>query len=104
LAEETGLAGVALTLRGVVNINTGVDQFGPRPGVLVFVFVGMTTERALLPGKEGALQWIPVDALPAYPLVDDLYELLPLVMGERFIYGHYQPRPDGEMEYHLEPE
>ncbi len=104
LAEETGLTGVALTLRGVININTGVDQFGPRPGVLVFVFVGTTTERALLPGKEGSLQWIPVDALPAYPLVDDLYELLPLVLDGRFVYGHYQPRADGEMEYHLEPE
>jgi len=102
LAEETGLTGVALTLRGIVNINTGVDQFGPRPGVLVCVFVGTTVNRDLLSGREGALQWIPVDTLPAYPLVDDLYELLPLVLGDRFVYAHYQPRADGEMDYRFE--
>ena len=45
VAEEAGLTVTELTLRGVVNINTGSDENGQRPGVLMFVFIGNTAER-----------------------------------------------------------
>ena len=38
--EETGLSVTDLTLRGVVNVDTGNDEFGQRPGVMMFVFAG----------------------------------------------------------------
>src|SRR5690348_10699532 len=40
--EETGLLPEQLVLRGVVNIDTGRDELGARPGVLMFVFWGKT--------------------------------------------------------------
>ena len=100
LREETGLDGVDLTLRGVVNIDTGRDDQGPRPGVLMFVLVGETTVRSVTPGPEGAPAWLPVARLDDYPLVDDLYALIPLALGTGPVfYGHYAPRPDGSMAY-----
>jgi 8-oxo-dGTP diphosphatase len=98
VAEEAGLA-PALLLRGVVNIDTGSDEGGPRPGILMFIFVGEAPGRAVVPGVEGELAWLPLDDLEAYPLVDDLYELLPRALAGSFFYGHYTPGVDGAMQY-----
>lgn len=98
--EETGLAPAELTLRGVVNIDTGVDEQGPRPGVLMFVFTGDCDVQEILPGPEGAAAWLPVDSLDDYPLVDDLYALIPLALGDGpLFYGHYAPGLDGKLSY-----
>jgi 8-oxo-dGTP diphosphatase len=98
--EETELTPVKLTLRGVVNIDTGMDEQGPRPGVLMFVFTGECDAQDVPPGPEGAPAWLPVDALDNYPLVDDLYALIPLALGDGPVfYGHYSPRPDGKLSY-----
>lgn len=100
LAEETGLTAVPLTLRGVIHINTGEDEQGSRPGVLLFVLVGETTERAVTPTAEGTPEWLPLTQLDDYPLLDDLYALIPLALGDGPIfYGHYAPREDGSMAY-----
>jgi 8-oxo-dGTP diphosphatase len=100
LAEETGLTQVALTLRGVINIDTGVDEEGPRPGVLLFVLVGETQEREVTPNVEGTPEWIPLSQLDDYPLLDDLYAVIPLALGDGAIfYGHYSPRRDGSLSY-----
>ena len=100
LAEESGLVVDGLRLRGVVNIDTGQDETGPRPGVLMFVFTGESQERRLRASGEGAPEWIPVDALAEYPLVDDLYEVIPRALGDGpLFFGHYQPGTDGEMIY-----
>jgi 8-oxo-dGTP diphosphatase len=102
LAEETGLIGVALTLRGVINIDTGVDEQGPRPGVLLFVFTGETSMREVKATVEGTPEWIPLTQLEDYPLLDDLYAVIPLALGNGPIfYGHYSPRADGSMSYHF---
>ncbi len=105
LREETGLEDIALTLRGVVNIDTGADEQGPRPGVLMFVLVGEVGEgdtRSLQPGPEGRPEWLPVARLDDYPLMDDLYALIPLALGEGpLFYGHYAPRANGSMAYHF---
>src|SRR5262245_50851348 len=63
LAEETGLTGVTLTLRGVVNIDTGADSAGARPGVLIFVFSGPSSERSVQTTAEGQPEWIPLARL-----------------------------------------
>lgn len=97
--EEAGIAVERLTLRGVVNIDTGYDEHGQRPGVLMFVFVGVTTDRALWASAEGAPEWVAVATLHELPLVDDLDELLPRALARPFFYGHYAPDAAGEMQY-----
>lgn len=101
LAEETGLHGVNLILRGVINI--AVHPTGDAPnGVAVFVFTGQTEERSLRPSGEGGLHWVPLAALESLPLVDDLHQLLPLLRhSQGVIYGHYQPDETGAMRYHF---
>lgn len=103
LLEETGLS-LDLTLRGVVNIDTGADEQGPRPGVLMFVFVAHSAERAVHATREGQPEWLPLDALAAYPLVDDLYELIPRALGDGPVFfGHYSPQRDGSLTYRFVP-
>ncbi|MCS6826479.1 MAG: NUDIX domain-containing protein [Caldilinea sp.] len=97
--EEAGIEVRALSLRGVVTIDAGFDEFGRRPGILMFVFVGETTERTVWPSAEGTLAWVAVDALADYPLVDDLVELLPRALEGSFFFGHYSSQPDGTLRY-----
>lgn len=98
LDEEAGVTGVDLTLRGVINIAVHLDPPAPT-GVMVFVFCADVTDRSFTAGAEGNLAWIPVDELPNYPLVDDLFTLLPLLeKSGDVIFGHYAPRADGAME------
>ncbi len=100
LAEESGLAVDALRLRGVVNIDTGRDEMGPRPGVLMFVFTGESRERRVRVSGEGSPEWIPVAGLADYALVDDLYEVIPRALGDGPVFfGRYWPGVDGEMVY-----
>lgn len=98
--EETGLEVAALTLRGVVHAETGADEQGPRPGILIFVFRGTTQDRAVRPGDEGTPEWIPLDGLAGVPLVSDLPALLPRALGDGPIFfGHYAAQPDGTLDY-----
>ena len=100
--EETGLTPATLSLRGVVNIDTGHDENGNRPGVLMFVFHGESEERAVQPTKEGAPEWLPVEQLRSYPLVDDLYEVIPRTLaGGPLFFGHYSPQADGTLRYNF---
>ena len=102
LHEETGLDVDALTLRGVVHIDTGRDEQGPRPGVMMFVFIGRAPARSVHATSEGAPAWIPMEKIADHALVDDLYALLPraLASGPLF-YGHYAPDDQGRMHYHF---
>ena len=97
--EEAGLEPAHLALRGVVNIDTGSDAQGPQPGILMFVFAGKAPTRATIPSAEGELHWLPLGELEKYPLVDDLYELVPRALAGGVFYGHYTPRADGTMQY-----
>ena len=97
--EEAGIAVARLTLRGVVNIDTGVDEYGQRPGVLMFVFVGEVAVRSGWASAEGAPEWVEIGRRQELPLVDDLYELLPRALAGPFFYGHYAPDAAGEMRY-----
>jgi 8-oxo-dGTP diphosphatase len=100
LAEETGLENVSLALRGIVHIDTGADDQGPRPGVLMFVFVGESAVRTVHATAEGAPEWLPVSNLAELPLVDDLYEVIPRALGKGpLFYGHYVADEAGVMRY-----
>jgi 8-oxo-dGTP diphosphatase len=100
LAEETGITSARLQLRGVLNIAV---QSGDAPaGVAVFLFCAEIESGSVQAGQEGELHWIPLAELATYPLVDDLYELIPLLTAhESTVYGHYHPRADGTMAYHF---
>jgi 8-oxo-dGTP diphosphatase len=97
--EEAGLEVEQLALRGVINIDTGSDEQGPRPGVMMFVFTGEAPSRKVVPSSEGELDWVPLAALGEYPLVDDLYVLIPRALYGAFFYGHYAPLEDDSMAY-----
>jgi 8-oxo-dGTP diphosphatase len=100
VVEETGLTPQRLTLRGIVNIDTGHDDQGPRPGVLMFVFHGESPTRTVQPTAEGTPEWIPVAGLASYPLLDDLFELIPRTLSQgALFFGHYRPAPDGRLTY-----
>lgn len=101
--EEAGLDVAALMLRGVVTIDTGFDEHGRRPGVLMFVFAGEAPAPPVWSTREGTPEWVPVAALHEFPLVDDLYALLPRALSPSFFYGHYSPQPDGTLHYSFTP-
>ncbi|MBX3002169.1 MAG: NUDIX domain-containing protein [Caldilineaceae bacterium] len=99
LYEESGLIGVDLKLRGVINIAAQPEGNAPA-GVIVFLFCAETEARAIRAGDEGESAWVPLADLQNYPLVDDLYTLIPLLMADEApIYGHYQPAMDGTLRY-----
>ncbi len=77
--EETGLNLERLWLCGTVFIDTGRN-----PGVLLLVFRGETAAREQpRPSPEGQAQWLPIDEVHHYPLVEDLFILLPRVLNWR---------------------
>ncbi len=99
LAEEAGIVAVPLTLTGVIHIDAGNDAAGALPGILVFVFCGESNQRTTISSAEGTPEWVPLSRLAAYPLVDDLHQVIPLALSGEFFYGHYRPNSQGEMVY-----
>jgi 8-oxo-dGTP diphosphatase len=74
--EETGLTVADLELKAVVNIDAGESGLG----IVMFVFVGWSQERETISSPEGELQWIPMERVGSYPLVEDLVWLLPRIL------------------------
>jgi 8-oxo-dGTP diphosphatase len=96
LHEESGIHAEHLKLAGIINIDTGHDGHSQRPGVLVFVFTGEWLGDAVGPTGEGAAEWVALDRLADYPLVDDLYEVLPRALNAQTpFYAHYAPDGQG---------
>lgn len=88
LSEESGLVGVRLWLCGVILVDASQDT-----GIGIFVFKGQYNGSKIKGSKEGKLEWVPADKIMEYPLVEDLYELIPRVMkhslGEAPFAGRY---------------
>jgi len=74
--EETGLDPQDLALRGVVNIDVGPADDGSHTGILMFVFSASSDRREVRPSGEGTLEWVPLDRLAKYDVVDDLPAIL----------------------------
>ena len=75
LFEETGLTPAELWLCGTISIDTG-----GKPGIGIFVYRGECPDGEPKASQEGALAWISLDQVFAFPLVEDLPTLLPKVL------------------------
>jgi len=73
--EETGLTVDKLDLRAVYNIDTGEAT-----GIVLFVFVAMSSSRDVVGNGEGTLHWIPRADVMSLDLVEDLPHILPRVL------------------------
>jgi 8-oxo-dGTP diphosphatase len=71
LKEETGLSIKPLSLCGTVTIDLEENT-----GILLFVFRGIYENGELLPSTEGSLEWIPINKIDLFPVVEDLPFLL----------------------------
>jgi 8-oxo-dGTP diphosphatase len=78
LEEETGLAGIALWLVGVVLIDAGEAR-----GIGLFVFRGEYLGGALRESAEGTLEWVAAARLGEVALVEDLRTVLPRILALR---------------------
>lgn len=79
IAEESGLTVHSLRLCSIHNIDAREAS-----GVLLFVFTAISDSRDLKPKTaEGTLEWIPLDKVLEFDLVEDLPELLPRIFETR---------------------
>jgi 8-oxo-dGTP diphosphatase len=111
VAEDTGLAPVQvsnLRLRGISHIDAGGAG---GPGVMLFIFMGEATTRAVnVESEEGTLHWIPIAqviALHADELVEDLPLLLPRLYGGAsadvfYAHVHYDSQDRMVVAFHSE--
>jgi 8-oxo-dGTP diphosphatase len=70
--EESGLQVSDLALRGIVTVDAG----DAGTGVLVFVFTAVAAESSLAATVEGSLSWVPLEAVSAVDVVEDVPILL----------------------------
>ncbi len=86
LFEETGLKNINLDLRAIIIID--VEEY---QGISMFVFVGNSDKKLLVSSEEGILDWIKIDQIKELPLVEDLYQLIPLVLSaeKKIQFGRY---------------
>ncbi len=88
LHEESGLICDSLVLCGTVFIDTGQI-----PGIGLFIYKGHYQGGKITSSEEGKLEWIEVNEIEKYPLVEDLKQLIPLVFqwktGTKPISGRY---------------
>ena len=80
LLEESGLLSEYLWLCGSLIVDTGSS-----PGIGVFIFRGECATNAmdepLVSTDEGTLEWVDFETALTYPLVEDLYMLLPKILA-----------------------
>ena len=75
LKEETDLEPDELWLCGTITIDTGHN-----PGIGIFIFRGECSKGSPRESPEGLAEWIPIQALDEYPLVEDLETILPEIL------------------------
>ena len=76
LREETGLIVEDLWLSGTITIDTGEN-----PGIGIYLFRGECPTGTPRASIEGTPDWLPTHRLDQYPLVEDLFTLLPAVLA-----------------------
>jgi 8-oxo-dGTP diphosphatase len=77
LKEETGLQVPDLQWCGIVTIDIGKPI-----GIGIYIFRGQYAGGDLVESSEGALEWLPLDGLDQYPLVEDVPVLLKRVFPQ----------------------
>jgi len=78
LWEETGLRVSGLWLCGTIVVDADDEV-----GIGLFIFCGEYETGELVESQEGQLEWVKMEYLDQYPLVDDLKVLLPHVVNAR---------------------
>lgn len=86
LFEETGIKDIELDLRAIIFID--VEEY---QGISMFVFSGNSDQKLLVSSEEGILDWIKIDRIKELPLVEDLYQLIPMVISpdKKIQFGKY---------------
>lgn len=74
LLEESGLICSTLRLCGTVIVDPGNS-----PGIGIYVYRGDYSEGSLVTSGEGTLEWIDVNCLNDYPVVEDLLTIVPML-------------------------
>lgn len=87
LMEETGLSDIELIYLGNVMIDVREDT-----GITLHIFKGITETKKIISSDEGELFWVKVDEINDFPVLEDIFDLLPLVYkwrkGDLMIVGH----------------
>ncbi|HVN54220.1 MAG TPA: NUDIX domain-containing protein [Anaerolineaceae bacterium] len=98
--EETGLSLIEPWLCGVISVDTGEDV-----GIGIFVFRGTCSPDRTVQSDEGTLEWIEIDHVQDYHLVEDLYQLIPRVFavqpGQPPFFGQYRYNTQDQLEIHF---
>lgn len=86
LFEETGLQNIQLDLRAIIFID--VEEY---QGISMFVFLGVSKKKVLVSSEEGRLEWIKIDHIHNFSLVEDLFQLIPMVLSTemKIQFGRY---------------
>jgi len=75
--EEAGLEVHDVRLAAVVHADAGDAQLG----ILFFVFTAWADTRDVIESSEGALEWVPILALPTETMAPDLPIILPRMLA-----------------------
>jgi 8-oxo-dGTP diphosphatase len=91
LFEETGIRCDSLENKGSIMIDLAEND-----GILIMIFTGSVKSKEIESTNEGDLYWIPVTQVQNYPLVEDLYTLLPKIFDPKtkYISGCYHFEKD----------
>lgn len=96
LVEETGLSACDLWLCGVVTVDAGQEI-----GIGIYIFRGECPHGDPVSSHEGTPEWVSMSDALSYPLVEDLYSLLPYIMaqsrGTPPFSAHYSYSTDGKL-------
>jgi len=97
LKEESGLSCSTLSLCGNVIVNTERN-----PGIAIYIFKGDYEGGEICPSVEGILEWVELDLLHQYPVVEDLRIILPMIAvrkpGSEPFYAKYFYNNDDRMQ------
>jgi len=77
ILEESGLEVSNLSLRAIHHIDAGESS-----GIMLFVFTAISPTRDFTSDtSEGTLEWVPIERLNEYDLVEDLPLILPRILS-----------------------
>lgn len=76
LKEEANLENIELKLCAV-----GIVDADDRVGISMYIFIGDYKGGEIKASPEGELEWLRIDKMPEYPLVEDLFLVLPKIMA-----------------------
>jgi 8-oxo-dGTP diphosphatase len=87
LREEAGLQVDPLSLCGTILVDTGETR-----GISIYVFKGEYQRGEIIASGEGVLEWVGMDELDQYTLVEDLRVIIPLVYQKSTSSGAFSAR------------